>query len=871
MKDDVLKIACAAFLHDIGKFADAGVLDVSKEYLNNNADLYQPHYKGTYTHKHTVYTAAFIEHMEKILPPEFNRAQWGLGDSFINLAAGHHKPESPMQWVIAIADRVSSGWDRDEFEDQYNRSVAWQDYKKTRLLPIFEQIMHEKEKDAETSVSYSYCYPLKEISPKYIFPERKEYLHPVDNEVATAEYKKLFDGFVRSLKKLLHKEENLALWFEHFESLMMVYTSSIPSARAGNVIPDISLYDHSKTTAALAVAIYLYHKQTDSLTVKAIKDYSDKKFLIISGDFYGIQDFIFCEGGDVRKHRAKMLRGRSFAISLFSELAADMLCRKIGIPSISIVLNAAGKFTIIAPNTPEAKNVICTVENKVNDWLMEISYGESTMGIATFEATANDFVKGRFIEMWDDLAQVMEKKKLQKIDLEQYGGTVRGYLDSFDNTLEHPLCPYCGKRPSSPVAENNRYLAESISSCKICRDHIFLGENLVKKVRLAVTAKEADIKDSDKKLLEPIFDFYQATFAPMTRMMKEMARSGQLLKYWDISISEDGTVAKDITVRFLNGYVPKYTKEDLQDDRLLEGAKSEKKKLARIEHMEVGTPKTFEHIANKGLIARESREGFRGIEALGVLKADVDNLGLLMSCGLKRERLTLSRMATLSRQMNWYFAIYLPHLLKTDTRFKDVYTVFAGGDDLFLIGPWNRIIELAEVLHYSFADYVCHNKQIHFSAGISLHKPNIPLDNLAESAESALERSKGEGRDSITLFGETAKWPEFMDLLKIKEEIEIWRNQRFINNAMIYRLNDFIKLAKLEELVLQEKEITIADLECLKWPAMFCYSVERNIGRGFKGEERKEAIQKVSKAKQWLDKYKGKLKIALWYIIYSHR
>ena len=64
---------------------------------------------------------------------------WGLGDPFINLAAGHHKPETSMQWIIAMADRTSSGFDRDEFED-YNKEIGFQDYKKTRLLTIFEGI-----------------------------------------------------------------------------------------------------------------------------------------------------------------------------------------------------------------------------------------------------------------------------------------------------------------------------------------------------------------------------------------------------------------------------------------------------------------------------------------------------------------------------------------------------------------------------------------------------------------------------------------------------------------------------------------------------------------------------------------------------------
>ncbi len=72
MDDTIYKIAIAGLLHDIGKFAERGGLNVSNEYLNNNAGQYQPYYNGHYSHKHAVYTAAFIEQIEKLLPEEFN-------------------------------------------------------------------------------------------------------------------------------------------------------------------------------------------------------------------------------------------------------------------------------------------------------------------------------------------------------------------------------------------------------------------------------------------------------------------------------------------------------------------------------------------------------------------------------------------------------------------------------------------------------------------------------------------------------------------------------------------------------------------------------------------------------------------------------
>jgi CRISPR-associated protein Csm1 len=81
-------------------------------------------------------------------------------------------------------------------------------------------------------------------------------------------------------------------------------------------------------------------------------------------------------------------------------------------------------------------------------------------------------------------------------------------------------------------------------------------------------------------------------------------------------------------------------------------------------------------------------------------------------------------------------------------------------------------MELAGVLRHTFQDFVCHNRKIHFSAGMSIHKPHTPLERLAEGAESALAMSKHLGKNRFTLFGETVTWDELDDLKKIKNTLQ---------------------------------------------------------------------------------------------------
>jgi len=541
MDDTIYKIAIAGFLHDIGKFAERAGMEITKEYVDNNETLYQPLFQGRYTHRHAIYTAAFIEKYEKFLPYQFNKAGWGLGDSFINLAAMHHKPETPLQWIIAIADRVSSGFDRKEFEE-YNQEIKVKDYLKTRLLPVLEGIsLNEKWKD--TIDRYQYRYRLKELSPQNVFPVEILDIGDINDQTAKREYSELFDSFINSLQKLLHKE-SVSIWFEHFENLFLIYCSHIPSATVGNIIPDVSLYDHSKMTSAFASALYLFHKQTDTINTENIQDYAEKKFLIVSGDFYGIQDFIFSGGGSTGRASAKLLRGRSFMVSLLTELAADMLCREIGIPPSSIVLNAAGRFTIIVPNTKETKRLITDTEAKINKWLIDNFFGQSSIGISYIEASCNDFVLNNFSEFWEKLQGFIDERKYKKFDIENVGGVFRNYLDSFDNTLTPSLCPFCGKRPAQKDTFIRISKEETENACKICHDHIYIGEHLVKEDKLAIGTYDVDFKGD--KLFEPIFGVYQISF-DVSGKLSELAREGKLLKYWNVGINREGKLSKEIT------------------------------------------------------------------------------------------------------------------------------------------------------------------------------------------------------------------------------------------------------------------------------------------------------------------------------------
>ena len=65
----------------------------------------------------------------------------------------------------------------------------------------------------------------------------------------------------------------------------------------------------------------------------------------------------------------------------------------------------------------------------------------------------------------------------------------------------------------------------------------------------------------------------------------------------------------------------------------------------------------------------ELAKGAQGIERLGVLRADIDNLGEAFVSGFKNEEnqdryVTLSRTATFSRKLSMFFKYHINHLLE---------------------------------------------------------------------------------------------------------------------------------------------------------------------------------------------------------------
>lgn len=172
----------------------------------------------------------------------------------------------------------------------------------------------------------------------------------------------------------------------------------------------------------------------------------------------------------------------------------------------------------------------------------------------------------------------------------------------------------------------------------------------------------------------------------------------------------------------------------------------------------------------------------RGDRLLGVLKADADSLGALF-----RDARTLEARTSLSRRLDHFFAVQTQQLLRD--RFPSMYTIFAGGDDMLLVGPWNVALELAGEVAEAFST-AFRKEQLTLSAGVAVVPARLPIRSGVEQAEELLHTAKtGDGtvkpRDCCAALGQQWKWSEHPMLLGEADRLVSWVEQGRFSRAWL--------------------------------------------------------------------------------------
>ncbi|WP_418186828.1 type III-A CRISPR-associated protein Cas10/Csm1 [Aliarcobacter lanthieri] len=475
---------------------------------------------------------------------------------------------------------------------------------------------------------------------------------------------------------------------------------------------------------------------------------------LISGDFYGIQKFIF--EGLASKNAAKVLRAKSAFIQLFTVYIAKYICHRLKIDEKNILSTNAGKFEIISSSFDE--ELLNDIQNIIDKYFIKNYFGLSGLGLSFVECSKEDFSsRDRYRSLRDKISKKVELAKYKKFSLlNQYA------VLSYDNDISNQnLCKLCNMRKSI-----------NDIGCNICDNFVKLGQEL--------TTISID------KIVESNF----------------------------LGLNIDDFVCDLILDKKIKSYIAKDEKSEIIDFEALE-------------------------------------KSSQGLNSIAVLKADVDNMGTF----LQKSDVTNSfeNFNLFSKTMDNFFSLYIPKIMKE--KYKNSYTVFAGGDDLFLLGSWDTILELARTIEDEFKKFV-KSKDLSISFGISLIKHSTPINFASNITEKLLENSKSlEDKDAISFFGETVKWQGYKDVFKNLYPLLSELKDDEDKTAFFYILLEFCDMSKK---VKKEN-----DIKSTIWKSKLNYSFNRNM--------KSSSVGLLNSLNQNIQEFPEETKMVLCEYIYKRR
>ena len=778
------ELALGAALHDIGKFMQRACAlrgGLPAEARRFEADLL-PGEPGRYTHRHALWSWAFFDELER-------RGLTLPGASLPKvreLACYHHRPlqQNPLTTLVQVADQLASGMERkpqDEALEADSGERNWTDFVKTPLENVLSNLDLGAERRAKTYVPLTELAPGDEILP--LAPEKLR----LENYPEL--YERLWNAFFEEFARATALG-SFELFAETLLSLSERYTFAIPSSTVDQ--PDIPLHDHHRAVAAVACALYRWHEADGSLDdVRRIRDRETTKFCFLVGDLSGIQDGLFRLAAQRVRGANRILRARSFLLSMIVEAGALLCRRELALAPFSVLQAAGGRFLILAPARSDLEERLATLRRQIDAWMMDRFLGEVTLNIGLTEPIAGaGLTLERFSDVQAALRHAAAVAKLRPAEL-AYRAVHR---------RQFPLgeaCSACGVRPAES--------ADGALYCRPCNEERRLGGDLPH---------------------THVFRFSEAPaggIALFGGLNLEWGRFREAdIKLWRSAFRLWGDATEKpagpvLPLRFLANYVPLWDGELTQAYRSLVSPETLK------EEAEPGSPKLFEMIAADAvevLDSGDSETELAGESMLAVLKADVDRLGELFTRGLGTP--SLARFATLSRMLDFFFSAQL--MKRVRERFPDTYTVYAGGDDLLLIGPWRQMIELALALRTEFERWCGANANVTLSAGVEFAKAHHPLTRTAPAADERLDAAKDAGRNRISAVDLLPQpWESFARAWADAEALNRLLRAGVLSTAFLY------KILTLDAMRRRAEDSHQMDLNAAAWRARWRYLRARHL------------------------------------------
>lgn len=513
----------------------------------------------------------------------------------------------------------------------------------------------------------------------------------------------------------------------------------------------IALFDKNRLTAAKAVC----------------EQKGAGNYLYVKGAIAGIQGYIYnnikSEQADEGKKASRRLRGRSFFVALLGDLIAEHIIEKLGLELANILFVGGGHFNLLVPASEE-KNLE-TIIWTLNKGLLS-DFGLK-LGLVFSAVSVNEADFADFGAVMGKVSMGLENAKNRRFD---------GHLEEL-------------------------FFKSGLKQSKVTADSIRVEEKMMEKAgrwipKADFIVEVAGKKSVDKKTIGCIYvRFLDKTFF-FVRAEDLLYLTGELAK-------------KELKIHRLNSFdfLP------IEGNELLQKVAASNPKIA------YGFRLLGQYAPVRKVVLKEEGENTEKIEAeelqdlseiaaldnkegkdlkypkLAAMRLDIDDLGALFASGLG-EKASIYKTLALSRELQLFFGAYFNKMAEK----HQLYIVYSGGDDAFVIGSWINILDFAKDLNANFKTFVHNNKDIAYSAGIFTANPKYPITRLAKETgdEEELAKKQHEDKNTVQVFGHAMDWKRYVKMMEFSEKLykQMEAKGGKIKRSVLHHLLSIVQTAK---------------------------------------------------------------------------
>lgn len=179
---------------------------------------------------------------------------------------------------------------------------------------------------------------------------------------------------------------------------------------------------------------------------------------------------------------------------------------------------------------------------------------------------------------------------------------------------------------------------------------------------------------------------------------------------------------------------------------------------------------------------------------LGILRMDVDGLGKRLIEGFA----SIREYKAFSKRLVDFFEDEIMKIQR-DPAFKPFLNIiYAGGDDLFVVGRWDKVIDFAERVHQKTKDRFG-SDGISISGGIVVVQPKFPIAKAAElagDAENAAKLFRNGEKNAFYMLGKTVSWDKEFDYVKnFKQQFVSLIKEYDLSKGILHKLMLYSSIA----------------------------------------------------------------------------